>query len=91
MQTYTIASAQASDTGNYTVIVSNALGSATSAVATVTVVFPPSITVPPQSQDVAAGTSLSLAVLASGTAPLELSMAQQRRADCRRHQCRLTR
>ena len=32
--------------------------------------FPPSITLPPQSQNVVAGTSLTLGVLAGGTAPL---------------------
>jgi hypothetical protein len=68
--TYVITNAQPADEGNYSVIVSNLHGSATSGVATVTVVFPPSITVPPQSQNVVAGTSVTLSVLASGTAPL---------------------
>ena len=68
--TYPIINAQPTNAGNYSVIVSNPYGSATSGVATVTVVFPPSITLSPLSQSVAAGTSLTLGVVASGTAPL---------------------
>ena len=67
---YTIFAAQATNSGNYSVIVSNPFGSVTSGVATVTVVFPPSITQQPQSWTVAAGTVLNLGVSASGTAPL---------------------
>ena len=67
---YTIINAQATNAGSYSVIVSNPYGSATSGVATVTVVFPPSITQQPQSWTVAAGTVLNLSVSASGTAPL---------------------
>jgi hypothetical protein len=68
--TYTISNAQATNSGTYTVVVSNPFGSVTSAVATVTVVFPPSITLQPTNQTLAAGTSLTLSVLADGTAPL---------------------
>ena len=67
---YTIFDAQATNSDNYSVIVSNPYGSTTSGVATVTVVFPPSITQEPQSWTVAAGTVLNLSVSASGTAPL---------------------
>src|SRR5437868_1604225 len=45
---YNIASAQPIDAGNYDVIVSNS-GSVTSTVATLTVLIPPSISVPPAS------------------------------------------
>ena len=58
--------------GNYTVIVSNPWGSATSAVATLTVIVPPSITTQPQSQTVIAKTAASFSSAASGTAPLSL-------------------
>ena len=61
---------QATNSGSYWVVVSNPFGSVTSAVATVTVVFPPSILLQPTNQNVAAGTSLMLSVLADGTAPL---------------------
>ena len=67
---YTLFGAQTTDSGNYAVVVSNPFGSVTSGVATVTVVFPPSITQGPQSWTVAAGTVLNLSVSASGTAPL---------------------
>jgi hypothetical protein len=68
--TYVITNAQAADTGSYSVVVTNLYGSATSAVATVTVVFPPEITQQPLSRTVAAGTVVNLGVTASGTAPL---------------------
>ena len=68
--TLTISNAQPTNAGGYSAIVSNPFGSATSAVATVTVVYPPSISFQPISQMVAAGPSLTLAVLADGTAPL---------------------
>jgi hypothetical protein len=67
---FTIYNAQPTNTDNYSVVVSNLFGSVTSAVATVTVVFPPSISLQPTNQIVAAGTSLTLAVLADGTGPL---------------------
>jgi hypothetical protein len=52
------------------VIVSNPFGAVTSAVATVAVVYPPSITVQPVPQVVVAGSTLTLSVSAEGTAPL---------------------
>ena len=67
---YAVTNAQATNSDNYSVIVSNAYGSATSGVATVTVVFPPSITHQPQSWTAAAGVVLNLSVSASGTEPL---------------------
>jgi uncharacterized delta-60 repeat protein len=61
---------QAGDAGNYDVVVTNNYGSVTSAVAALTVVSPPSIGVPPQSQTNLAGTLAQFSVGASGTAPL---------------------
>jgi len=68
--TFAIINAQATDSGNYFVVVSNSSGSVTSAVATITVVFPPLISSQPTNQVVAAGSSLAFAVQASGTTPL---------------------
>jgi hypothetical protein len=52
------------------VVVSNPAGSATSAVATLTVLVPPTITSQPQSQSVVQGQQASFSVVANGTAPL---------------------
>jgi len=65
-----LSAATLSDAGNYTVIITNAWGSITSSVATLTVVFPPVITSQPQSQIVTNGSSALLSVTASGVAPL---------------------
>jgi len=70
---FTISSAQSSDAGSYTVVVSNSLGSVTSAVATLTVTataVAPSITTQPQSTAVTAGGNATLVVTATGSAPL---------------------
>jgi hypothetical protein len=67
---YQVASAQSTDAGNYYAIVSNAAGTATSAVATVTIGLAPSITTQPLSQAVGLGTTLNLSVAASGMAPM---------------------
>jgi uncharacterized repeat protein (TIGR01451 family) len=56
--------------GNYTVLITNPYGSATSSVATVFVVFPPSVATPPADQFVVDGKSANLIVAANGTAPL---------------------
>ena len=64
---------QTNQSGNYDVIVANAAGSVTSAVAVLTVIIsgtPPAITQQPQSQSVAAGANVQLSVVATGTAPL---------------------
>lgn len=67
---FTISNVQSSDAGNYSVIVENAAGDATSANAVLTVRVPPSITTQPASQTVSAGSSVTFNVAASGTAPL---------------------
>jgi hypothetical protein len=70
--TYAIASAQLANAGDYRVIVSNAAGSATSQVATLTVnpaAVAPTITGHPQSATVTVGQSVQFAVTATGTAP----------------------
>ena len=63
----------ASNAGSYTVVVANASGSVTSAVAALTVVYPPSILVPPASQGVVAGGNATLSVTVAGTQPLYYS------------------
>jgi hypothetical protein len=68
--TFAIIDAQVTNSDNYAVVVSNPLGSITSAVATVTVVLPPSISSQPIPQAVAVGASLVLGASADGTAPL---------------------
>lgn len=71
--TLTIASAQASDAGAYTVVVSNSAGSVTSNAAALTVnpvVVVPAITTQPVAQTVTEGQPASFSVVASGTAPL---------------------
>ncbi len=69
--TYQIASVQTSDSGSYTITVSNGAGSATSSAATVTVLNPPAIVTQPAGQTLAAGASFSLSVQASGSNPLQ--------------------
>jgi hypothetical protein len=64
---YTVAAAQLSDAGSYTVVVSNVVGSVTSAPAVVAVVVPPSIVTQPTDKVVVAGHALTLSVVATGT------------------------
>ncbi|MEI7732437.1 MAG: immunoglobulin domain-containing protein, partial [Verrucomicrobiota bacterium] len=63
---YTIAAVQMSQAGAYTVVVTNAFGSATSTVATLSVWSVPVIGTPPQSRTNLAGTTASFSVAASG-------------------------
>jgi pectate lyase len=65
-----IASAQATNAGKYSVKISNGGGSVTSALATLTVLLPPNITVQPQSQSIQESNSVNFSVVATGTAPL---------------------
>ena len=67
---YTRINVQRADDGDYSVVVSNSVGSVTSASAMLTVNGPPYITGQPQSQGVSPGQSATFSVMASGTAPL---------------------
>ena len=68
---YNIPSALASDAGNYDVVVMNGVGgSLTSSVATLTVLLPPTISQPPQSQFVIIGSNTTFSVTAAGTPTL---------------------
>jgi hypothetical protein len=64
----TITNAALSDAGNYSVIVTNAVGSATSTVATVKVVAPPVITTQPISKAVLVGSNFTFSVVVSNAA-----------------------
>ena len=68
---YTTPPTLSSDSGSqFNVTVANASGSVTSAVATLTVNVPPSITTQPVSQTAISGQTATFTVAASGTAPL---------------------
>ncbi len=68
MAVLTLANVLGADAGGYSVVVSNGLGSATSAVATLTVIDP-AIAVQPVSQLAQPGQTATLSVTAAGTAP----------------------
>jgi hypothetical protein len=64
-----LTSAQGTNGGSYTVVVTNNFGSITSQVATLTVNIPPAITTQTQNLTATQGQNASLSVVASGTAP----------------------
>jgi hypothetical protein len=66
----TLTNVQPTQSGNYTVTVSNSTGAAPSAIATLTVLVTPSITTVPLNQTVVAGSNAVFSVVATGTAPL---------------------
>ncbi len=68
--TLALANVTIADAANYSVTVTNAVGSTTSAAATLTVLAPPAITSQPTNTTVAQGSNVSFTVTASGTAPL---------------------
>lgn len=70
--TLTITSVTPSDAGNYSVVVTNTAGSATSADATLTVTAPPAIVIStqPASIDAVSGSTAAMSVIASGSGTL---------------------
>jgi len=66
---YTVAGVTAANAGGYDVVVANGIGSVTSRVAVLTVLLPPVITQPPQSQAVGIGSNATFSVTASGNGP----------------------
>ena len=68
---YTTPATSSADHGAvYAVNISNAYGTVTSSNATLTVNYPPSISIQPSSQSVATGQTASFSVVATGTGPL---------------------
>jgi endonuclease/exonuclease/phosphatase family metal-dependent hydrolase len=68
--TYTRNNSQQADAGSYFVIVTNIAGSTNSAIATLTVLVPPSISLQPQDQAVNQGADATFSVAATGSEPL---------------------
>jgi uncharacterized protein YdaL len=68
--TFTIVNVQSYDAGNYRVIVSNAFGVVTSAVAVITVAAPPVFSQQPVSHTNKAGSSVTFSCWADGTPPV---------------------
>jgi sugar lactone lactonase YvrE len=68
--TLTITNAQPANAGGYNFIVFNQYGYLTSAVATLTLVFPPSVISPPATQSVVLGSNVTFSVSVAGTGPL---------------------
>ena len=69
--TLTLSSLTAADAGNYSVVVKNALGSATSVAVSLTITgLPPAIVTSPSARTVTAGSSATFAVVASGSPTL---------------------
>lgn len=66
----TISNLVTQDAGGYRVIVTNPFGMATSSVANLTVLLPPSVVVPPTNQSVGIGATASFSVLVAGSPPL---------------------
>jgi streptogramin lyase len=71
--TLTLANVSVFNAGNYSVVVTNAYGSVTSLVATLTVEAAPVITVQPASQSVGEGSNALLSVTAAGSGPMGYS------------------
>jgi pectate lyase len=69
--TLALVNVQAGDAGSYRVIVSNSVGTATSSVATLTVLTPPAITASPTNLNVVSGGSAAFNVTATGSATLQ--------------------
>ncbi len=72
---YTISSAQPSDLGDYTVLVSNACGAVYSDSNVGVLADPPILTTAPSNQEVLLGTNISLSATATGDGPFTYSWA----------------
>jgi hypothetical protein len=73
---FTVVNVQAANTGNYSVVVSNAYGSVTSSIATLSLGVPPGITTQPQPQRVVEGNTATFSVVATGTQRLNYQWRQ---------------
>jgi hypothetical protein len=65
-----VLNAQLADSGNYYLIVTNSIGSATSAVVTLTVLFPPNIVIQPANPAVPVGSNITLMATGTGASPM---------------------
>jgi alpha-tubulin suppressor-like RCC1 family protein len=65
-----ISSVLPADSGNYYLIVTNSFGSATSAVATLTVLFPPNIVIQPANPAAPIGSNITLTATGTGADPM---------------------
>ena len=65
----TVTGVSQSNAGSYTCVVTNSIGSATSSVATLTVIDAPAITTQPSSLSVNSGTAANFSVVTTGTSP----------------------
>jgi Pro-kumamolisin, activation domain/Domain of unknown function (DUF5011)/Immunoglobulin I-set domain/Cadherin-like domain len=66
----TLTTVTTNNTGNYSVVVTNNYGSITSSVATLTIIFPPVITISLTNQTIQCGSNAAFSVAASGSSPL---------------------
>jgi subtilase family serine protease len=66
----TLTAVTTNNAGNYTLVVTNIYGPATSSIAVLTVVSAPGITIPPTNQTIQCGSNAAFSVTATGTAPL---------------------
>jgi hypothetical protein len=66
----TLTSLTAGNAGSYTLVTTNVYGSATSSVAALTVLLPPTINGPPVAQTIQCGSNASFSVSATGATPL---------------------
>ena len=69
-ETFSLTNVQPDQAGTYSVVVSNVIGSVTSAPTTLTVLTAPAITLQPINQTALVGTTANFSVAASGTRPL---------------------
>jgi uncharacterized delta-60 repeat protein len=70
VSSYTVANAQTSDAADYDVVLTNSIGSVTSSVATVSVIYyPPTISQQPVGGNVVVGSNFTLNASAAGTGP----------------------
>ncbi|HAO79346.1 MAG TPA: hypothetical protein DCQ92_10275 [Verrucomicrobia subdivision 3 bacterium] len=68
--TLVLDAANATNAGNYTLVVNSSFGSVTSSVAALTVLLPPAVAVQPVNQTAGLGSNATFSVAATGTAPL---------------------
>ena len=66
----TLTAVTLTNAGSYLLVATNGCGAATSSVASLTVLLPPTITVPPSAQTVQCGSNAAFSVTATGTPPL---------------------